>query len=42
MLLLYCLMLIKVKIPARPKRTVGIQQERKGARTPDFPKDIKM
>ena len=38
----YCLMLIRVKMPARPKRRVGIQQERRGGKTPDFPKDIKM
>jgi hypothetical protein len=35
-------MLIRVKIPARPKRRVGIQAEIKGERTPDFPKDIKI
>jgi hypothetical protein len=34
-------MLIKVKIPARPKRKVGIQQARIGGRIPDFPKEMK-
>jgi hypothetical protein len=32
------LILIRVKIPARLKRIVGIHAERKGERTPDFPK----
>jgi len=40
--LLYCLMLIRVKIPARPKRIVGIHEERKGESTPDFPKERKI
>jgi hypothetical protein len=34
-------MLIRVKTPARPKRIVGIQEERKGERIPDFPKERK-
>jgi hypothetical protein len=34
-------MLIRVKIPVRPKRMVGIHAERKGERTPDFPKERK-
>jgi hypothetical protein len=40
--LLYCLTLIKVKIPAKPKRVVGIHAERKGERIPDFPKERKI
>jgi hypothetical protein len=39
---IYCLTLIKAKIPARPKSNVGIQEERKGDRIPDFPKEIKI
>jgi hypothetical protein len=41
-LIIYCLTLIKVKIPARPKKNVGIQEERKGERIPDFPKERKI
>ncbi len=36
----YCLMLIKAKIPDRPKTVVGIQQDRKGERIPELPKVI--
>jgi len=31
-----------VKIPAKPKSKVGIQEERRGERMPDFPKERKM
>jgi hypothetical protein len=35
-------MLIRVKIPARPKSSVGVQEESRGERTPDFPKERKI
>jgi len=34
-------MLIRVNIPARPKSRVGVQEERRGERSPDFPKERK-
>ena len=38
----YCLILIRVKMPASPKRTVGVQADRKGVITPVFPMEMKM
>jgi hypothetical protein len=38
----YCLTLIRVNTPAREKSRVGVQAARRGGRTPDFPKEIKM
>jgi hypothetical protein len=35
-------MLMRVKIPARPKSRVGVQEESMGERTPDFPKERKI